>query len=158
MTGKWYTEDNVHFSRRRRCAPCLTVPSVVFLVKIPPLVVGCCETRGEFLPKIPRSQIPNFFSPAAGLQKLVFDDFTFCSPPQAENFVILRFRNTIFPGRRPGFRLQEGPSKFDVPRYMSNMTIYEYIWIIWLSPKVSHPVNFGSHLGHVTPPTGSFSV
>ena len=34
----------------------------------------------------------------------------------------------IVPGRRPGFRLQEGPSKFDVPRYMStSMNIYMII-------------------------------
>ena len=35
-----------------------------------PLVVGCCETRGEFLPNIPDPRYPIFFSPAAGFRSL----------------------------------------------------------------------------------------
>jgi hypothetical protein len=89
-----------------------------------PLVVGCCETRGEFLPKIPRSQIPNFFSPAAGLQKLIFDVFTFCSPPQAENFAVnlqkhdFTLENRCFTAK-PKFSPSGGASQTD-PKMLRN--------------------------------------
>ena len=62
----------------------------------------CCwmlRNKGGIFTKYPRSQIPNFFLACGGLQKLVFCDFTFCSPTQAEIFAISRFRNTILPSK-----------------------------------------------------------
>jgi len=55
------------------------------------------RNKGGIFTKNPPIPDTQFFLACGGLQKLVFDVFTFCSPPQAENFAILRFRNTILP-------------------------------------------------------------
>ena len=101
---KWNPQENITLAFRY---PTQTItgdnfriwkPSVAFRVKIPP----CCwmlRNKGGIFTKYPRSQIPNFFLACGGLQKLVFVTFTFCSPPQAENFDISRFQNTILPSK-----------------------------------------------------------
>ena len=68
--------------------------SVVFRVKIPPLLLDVAKQGGDFYQKSPDPRYP-IFSRCGGLQKLVLGVFTFCSPPQAEKIVILHFRNTI---------------------------------------------------------------
>ena len=62
------------------------------------------QRGGEFLPKIPRSQIPNFFSPAAGFRSLFWGFSRFVARRRRKNLPFYT-SETRFPLRKSMFLL-----------------------------------------------------